>query len=174
MTYNVDIMVFGLFLVFLLKSPHFTYCFVFHSSVNVSLSQKSLKDGVYFLHMFVVPTNHKPLSRSPKIAHSYTKLTQLSAPKPEAFSLMGGAAKNKTGTSAQPLSDVPVPHWRSRVTVSVMTEDISFDRNNFPREIISFVKDRIDWSSMSYYPVALIDKLSFRIRDLQVGLKTRL
>ena len=119
--------------------------------------------------MFVVPANHKPLSRSPKIAHSYTKLTQLSKPKAEAFNLMGGA-KNETGGKASAPSDTPVPHWRSRVTVSVMTEDISFDRSNFPREIISYVKERIEWTTMSYYPIALIDKLSFRIRDLMVCL----
>lgn len=140
------------------------------SSVNVSLPPKSMKDGVYFLHMFVVPANHKPLSRSLKIAHSYTKLTQLSKPKAEAFNLMGGGSKNETGGKANAPSDTPVPHWRSRVTVSVMTEDISFDRSNFPREIISYVKERIEWTTMSYYPIALIDKLSFRIRDLMVCL----
>lgn len=117
--------------------------------------------------MYVVPPNVNALSGSAKIAYSSTKMTQLSVPKLEAFNLMGG---NKTETikETKQSSDKTVPHWRSRVTVSLVTDDVAFDKHAFPHEIIRYVRNRIDWDTMSYYPIAVVDKLSFRIRDLEV------
>lgn len=63
-----------------------------------------------------------------------------------------------------------VPHLRSRVTLSVMTDDLSLDRYAIPAELYSYISNRIESKTMSYLPIALIDKISHRLRDLKVSL----
>lgn len=145
---------------------HLFCVFLFCSKVNVSLSLRTFKTGKYFMHMYLFPPNKDSLSGQHRKAYASGELTQLSIPKLEAFNLMGDKDSKPNNSSTEAM----VPHWRSRVTLSVMTDDVSLDRYGVPAEIYQHIKSKIDERTGSFLPIALVDKLSYRERDLQVNL----
>ena len=122
--------------------------------------------GEYYLHMYVHPPTSDPLSGDSKAAYAQGQLTQLAVPKLEAFNLMGDG--NNKDKKRDKNTETPVPHWRSRVTLSVMTDDISLDRYSVPGEIHQYVRHNLDPATGSYLPIAIVDGISFRLKDLQV------
>jgi len=60
-----------------------------------------------------------------------------------------------------------VTHWRSKVTVSIMADDLSIDRKAVPYELYKYLK--LHPEEGSYLPMVYIDRLSYRLRDLVVS-----
>ncbi|XP_067929724.1 lipid scramblase CLPTM1L-like [Watersipora subatra] len=131
--------------------------------LNVTLPNRTFKIGKYFLHAFLHRPNTDPLVTAP-LALVSAQLTELSIPQLEAFNLIG---KDKNDTASKNASDVPVPHWRSRIVLSVMTDDVSFDQQQMPGELIRFIQNRVEKKTSSYFPIIVADHMNFRIKDLQ-------
>jgi Cleft lip and palate transmembrane protein 1 (CLPTM1). len=115
--------------------------------------------------MYLYLPKTDPLTGAP-LAHAVAPLTELSVPKLEVFNLIG---KENSSSKSDDTSDVPVPHWRTRVVMSVMTDDVAFDKQQMPGELVQYIQNRVDRKTSSYYPIAVPDHMNFRIKDLQVS-----
>uniref|UniRef100_A0A3Q3NGD6 Lipid scramblase CLPTM1L n=1 Tax=Mastacembelus armatus TaxID=205130 RepID=A0A3Q3NGD6_9TELE len=58
-----------------------------------------------------------------------------------------------------PRSHNPVSHWRPHLSVTVMSEDFTFNKAGLPSDVRRYMK-------MIYLPLLLVNELSFRVRDL--------
>ena len=134
--------------------------------MNVTLSEASLNNGNFTLHMVLIAADkdvNKDIKKSEVLSDASASLTEYTLPKLKAFNLMG----DNSSKASNRLSETPTLHWRSCVTLSVMTDDISFTRSSVPAEIHPLL--RLDRRTGSYMPIAFIDHISFRLRDLVVS-----
>lgn len=133
--------------------------------MNITLPKKTLNNGSYYLHFLLLKPEtdlDKAVEMSSVISSAMALVTQYSVPKVEAFNLMG---TNSTGQNKS--NEAPFTHLHSRVTLSIMSEKVSFDKRSVPGEILPLL--RIDQRSRSYLPILLIDRLNFRLKDLVVS-----
>ncbi|ESO82684.1 hypothetical protein LOTGIDRAFT_108820 [Lottia gigantea] len=128
---------------------------------NVSIPWKTRKNGTLFAHVFVLPKKSDPFV-SELVSHSYTSLTTYAIPKALAINLLGNSGRNKSGYIGP---NKPVTHWRQKLTISVMEDDIAFDRMGIPAEVFRYMKIS---RTGEYLPVLYIDELAFRTKDLLV------
>nr|XP_022340363.1 cleft lip and palate transmembrane protein 1-like protein [Crassostrea virginica]XP_022340364.1 cleft lip and palate transmembrane protein 1-like protein [Crassostrea virginica] len=126
-------------------------------NVNVSLPRKVRNNGTMYVHVFLVPAGQDPFI-SQYTVHRHTLITTYTLPKSEVFSLIGDTQKNG---SSDP--NLPLAHWRQKVTINIMNEYLALDRNSIPHDIYRYFKASPDGD---YLPVLFIDELSFRVRDL--------
>ena len=59
---------------------------------------------------------------------------------------------------------IPVPHLRTKIKLSIMTDDVDLPTKEIPGEIYHLL--RMNSDSKSYLPMIFFDELSMRIRDL--------
>lgn len=131
--------------------------------MNVTLPEKTVNNGSYYIHFALLEPGtdlNQPLDMNSVISATYSRITRYSQPKLEAFNLMGS---NSTGMN----DSRPVTHLHTRVTLSVMTEDVSFSRLAVPAELHSSL--RIKQHPYSYLPILVVDRLSLRQKDLVVS-----
>ena len=126
-------------------------------TVNVTIPSSTKKNGSLFVHVFVHP--HKKSIFSEKAVHSTASLTTYIIPKSETINLMG------EDKSIKPKVTSKVSHWHSQVTITVMTDTISFDRRQVPQELMRYLKIT---TGLEYQPILHIDELSNRIKDLHL------
>uniref|UniRef100_A0A8C9TR11 Lipid scramblase CLPTM1L n=1 Tax=Scleropages formosus TaxID=113540 RepID=A0A8C9TR11_SCLFO len=81
-------------------------------------------------------------------------------PKPPEVSLISGEEEVRV------TSDKPVSHWRSRLTLNVVSEDFTFDREALPSDVHRYLRVFQNGKKMMYLPLLFIDELSNRVKDL--------
>ncbi|KAL8613870.1 hypothetical protein ACOMHN_032860 [Nucella lapillus] len=143
------------------KHTDFSLMDTMQQDVNVSVPSSTRKNGTLYMHAFLYPVG-KSASSSSLLAHTSTLITTYTLPRAVFINLLGEEATNK---SSGQVSDKPHTHWRSRLTVSVMYDDIMLDRRAIPGEIYRFL--RLTQDGKYYYPILFLDELSFRLKDLQ-------
>lgn len=134
--------------------------------MNVTLPTKTLNNGSYHLYFLLLKPEtdiSKPVKSSSVISEAHSLITRYSLPKTEAFNLIGSNSSNQNASEGQQV----VTHLQSKVTLSVMSDDVSFSRYSVPVEIHPLL--RIDERSYSYLPLLIIDKFSFRLENLVVS-----
>lgn len=125
-------------------------------TINITLPRKTRNNGTLYLHAFVVPLGKDPFNTQYQ-THKFTKITTYALPQSEYFSLVTDTAKNKFDP------DTPISHLRQNVKLSIMTDNIQFDRRAMPAEIYRLLKPSPEGD---YLPILYIDELAFRTRDL--------
>lgn len=132
--------------------------------MNVTLPGKTLKNGSFYIHFALLEHGtslDQPVSTHSVISATHSRITKYSLPKTEAFNLMGANTTNKNDSR-------PVTHLYTRVTLSVMTDNVSFNRKAVLPELYPLLT--VDRHTASYLPMLIVDRLSLRQKDLQVNI----
>uniref|UniRef100_A0AAY4CVV8 Lipid scramblase CLPTM1L n=1 Tax=Denticeps clupeoides TaxID=299321 RepID=A0AAY4CVV8_9TELE len=139
----------------------------FERVINVSLPKKTRKNGTLYAMVFVHQAGVSPW-QDPRQVHLVTQLTTYMLPKPPEVSLMSGHEKPELQEvpNAKPEADRPVSHWRSRLTLNVVSENFVFDREALPSDVHRYLRVFRNGKKMTYLPLLFVDELSNRVKDL--------
>ncbi|GFO30988.1 cleft lip and palate transmembrane protein 1-like protein [Plakobranchus ocellatus] len=132
---------------------------------NVSVPMKTRKNGTLYVHAFLYPRGK---SVDYFIGHSVSKITTYALPQASYINLLGSddskknmSATKETSTAAKEKTH---SHWRPKLSVAVLSDDVALDRHKIPGEIYEHL--RMSHDGNYYYPIVLIDELGFRLKDL--------
>uniref|UniRef100_A0A8C7JZH3 Lipid scramblase CLPTM1L n=1 Tax=Oncorhynchus kisutch TaxID=8019 RepID=A0A8C7JZH3_ONCKI len=78
----------------------------------------------------------------------------------------GLAFCQKHAATAPRVVDRPISHWRSRLTLNMMSEDFTFNRGTLPSDVRRYMRVFQDENRMVYLPLLHIDELSVRVKDM--------
>ncbi|XP_041799172.1 cleft lip and palate transmembrane protein 1-like protein [Chelmon rostratus] len=130
--------------------PHST----FERQVNVSLPQETRANGTLYAVVYVHKASVSPLEDSREV-HYAAQLTTYITP---------------THTEGQrdmlKRSENPVSHWRPHLSITMMSEDFTFNKAGLPSDVRRYMRVSQDGRQMIYLPLLLVNELSFRVRDL--------
>jgi len=150
--------------------------------VRVPLPKSVTKNGSLHLAVFAVQGLSDKIDTGvsgwwqnvisqPETTYSLTKLTQFAVPEAETFNLLGQEEEEIKTKDKKPLDrSKPVTHVRSRLVISLMTDQLNLDPRNIPGEIAGTMQLSQDRSA--YLPLLYIDELTMRQRDLVLVNKT--
>uniref|UniRef100_A0A673G8E1 Lipid scramblase CLPTM1L n=1 Tax=Sinocyclocheilus rhinocerous TaxID=307959 RepID=A0A673G8E1_9TELE len=133
---------------------------VFSRLVNVSLPKKTRKNGTLYAMVFLHQAGVSPW-QDPHQVHLVTQLTTYTLPKPPEISLI-----TRQDEPSDSELDRPVSHWRSRLTVNVVSENFLFDREALPGDVHRYMRVYQSGKKMIYLPLLFVDELSNRVKDL--------
>ena len=141
-----------------------------NDEINLKLSPKVVKkNATQYLAMFSLPIDDKlenvqkkwsTMIRSEKAVFTLMTVTKYHVPEAETFQLLGGEEEK----SDVKVTRDPVVHLRSKIKVSVMTDDISLPSVGIPGEIYHLI--RLNTDGKKYLPMIFFNELSMRTREL--------
>ncbi|XP_030645269.1 lipid scramblase CLPTM1L [Chanos chanos] len=144
----------------------------FERLVNVTLPKKTRRNGTLYAVVFVHHVGVSPWN-DPRQVHLVTQLTTYMLPKPAEISLITGEEEpqkqERQGSGAgraDSAVDRPVSHWRSRLTLNVVSENFLFDREALPGDVHRYMRIFQSGKKMVYLPILFVDELSNRVKDL--------
>uniref|UniRef100_A0A8C5G7Y7 Lipid scramblase CLPTM1L n=1 Tax=Gouania willdenowi TaxID=441366 RepID=A0A8C5G7Y7_GOUWI len=165
------------------KEEEFNVSSKFERIVNVSLPKKTRNNGTLFALIFVHQAGVNPW-QDPRHVHFVSQLTTYMVPKPPEISLISGndqtqVRREKTrptsgseargGASSSSSSDHPVSHWRSRLTLNIVSDHFLFDREHLPSDVHRYLRVFQNGKRMVYLPLLFVDQLSNRVKDLVIN-----
>lgn len=135
-------------------------------TINVSVPAKTRNNGTLYLHAFIYPRGK---SVEYFIGHSVSEITAFAFPQASFINLLGSKDVKRENASKEtnklPSSlEKTQSHWRPKAAINVLRDNIALDRQQIPGEIFEFLRSSPDGNY--YYPIVLIDELSFRLKDL--------
>uniref|UniRef100_A0A8C5A2B4 Lipid scramblase CLPTM1L n=1 Tax=Gadus morhua TaxID=8049 RepID=A0A8C5A2B4_GADMO len=148
------------------KEDNFEVDSKFERIVNVSLPKKTRHNGTLFAIVFVHQAGVSPW-QDPKQVHLVAQLTTYMLPKPPEVSLISaeeGQAEDDKGAAE---SDNPVSHWRTRLTLNIVSDHFQFDKESLPSDVHRYLR------KMVYLPLLFVDELSNRVKDLVINRTTK-
>uniref|UniRef100_A0A8C1WXS1 Lipid scramblase CLPTM1L n=1 Tax=Cyprinus carpio TaxID=7962 RepID=A0A8C1WXS1_CYPCA len=128
----------------------------FERLVNVSLPKKTRKNGTLYAMVFLHQAGVSPW-QDPHQVHLVTQLTTYMLPKPPEISLITGQDEPQQKQSSDSELDRPVSHWRSRLTVNVVSENFQFDREALPGDVHRYMRVYQSGKKMIYLPLLFVD-----------------
>ncbi|KAL0985284.1 hypothetical protein UPYG_G00154990 [Umbra pygmaea] len=134
----------------------------FERVVNVSLPLATRNNGTLHTMVFVHKFGVSPLQDSQQV-HRVAHLITYMVPKE---TLRSHTELHNNQTVTGPQADRPISHWRSRLTLNMMSEDFNFNRGNLPSDIRHYMRVFQEENRMIYLPLLHIDELSARVKDL--------
>ncbi|XP_029514723.1 lipid scramblase CLPTM1L-like isoform X2 [Oncorhynchus nerka] len=143
----------------------------FERIVNVSLPKKTCKNGTLYAMVFLHQAGMSPW-QDPRQVHLVSQLTTYMIPKPPEVSLISGEEATQAEQlkrkpkGGDPAVDRPVSHWRSRLTLNVVSEDFIFDRDFLPSDVHRYLRVFQNGKKRVYLPLLFVDELSNRVKDL--------
>ncbi|KAF3839983.1 hypothetical protein F7725_018700, partial [Dissostichus mawsoni] len=129
----------------------------FEREVNVSLPEQTRDNGTLFAVVYIHKAGVSPLRTAEKCT------MQLSSPP---TSLPPIQRDKETRTRASPRSENPVSHWRPHLSVTMMSEDFTFNKAGLPSDVRRYMRVSQEGRQMIYLPLLLVNEISFRVRDL--------
>ncbi|XP_054637433.1 lipid scramblase CLPTM1L-like [Dunckerocampus dactyliophorus] len=120
----------------------------FVRQVNVVLPEETRANGSLYAVVYIHKANVSPLEDSQEVHHAALLTTYISP----------------ANTSSK--SKHPVSHWRPRLSVTMMSEDFTFNKGGIPSDVRRYIRISQEGRRIIYLPLLLIDELSFRVRDL--------
>ncbi|XP_004549196.1 lipid scramblase CLPTM1L [Maylandia zebra] len=165
------------------KEENFDVNSKFERTINVSLPKKTRNNGTLYALIFVHQAAHDPW-HDPRQVHLVAQLTTYMVPKPPEISLISGEDKTKgqkegqqkklhdaaagggARAGATSVSDHPVSHWRSRLTVNIVGDHFLFDREYLPNDVHRYLRVFQNGKKVVYLPLLFVDELSNRVKDL--------
>ncbi|RUS76351.1 hypothetical protein EGW08_015881, partial [Elysia chlorotica] len=147
------------------KYSNFTVDESVEKNFNISVPMKTRNNGTLYLHAFLYPRGK---SVDYFIGHSVSEITAFAFHQASYINLLGTRDIEDKNSSKEesksPSQKKTYAHWRPKVTVSVLGDNLALDRQQIPGEIYEFLRSSPDGNY--YYPIVLIDELSFRLKDL--------
>jgi len=143
--------------------------------VVVKLPRSVTRNGSMYLSVFAChpALGNKDMSRegwwqdvinNPQTSYTLTKLTQFAIPEAETFNLLSEDSGEKPKVERD--RSKPITHLRSKLTLSLMTDQLSMSIRQVPGEIgqvMQLTKDR-----KKFLPILYVDELTMRLRDLVI------
>lgn len=143
--------------------------------VSVKLPRSVTRNGSMYLSVFACypGLGEKDMSRegwwqevinTPQTSYTLTKLTQFAIPEAETFNLLSEETGDKPKVERD--RSRPVTHLRSKLTLSLMTDQLSMSIKQVPGEIgqvMQLTKDR-----KQFLPILYVDELTMRLKDLVI------
>jgi len=143
--------------------------------VNVKLPRSVTRNGSMYFSVFACHPGlgEKDMSRegwwqevinTPSTSYTLTKLTQFAIPEAETFNLLSEETGDKPKVERD--RSKPVTHLRSKLTLSLMTDQLSMSIRQVPGEIgqvMQLTKDR-----KQFLPILYVDELTMRLKDLVI------
>ncbi|KAG7458263.1 hypothetical protein MATL_G00236230 [Megalops atlanticus] len=151
-----------------LKVEDFDIHSKFERIVNVSLPKKTRNNGTLYTLVFVHQSGISPWQDSRQV-HQVAQLTTYMLPKPPEVSLISGQdapQPEEQKSTSDTTIDKPVSHWRSRLTLNIVAEDFTFDREALPSDVHRYLRVFQIGKKMVYLPLLFVDELSNRVKDL--------
>jgi len=145
-------------------------------SAKVKLPKSVTNNGTMYLSVFAcLPALGDKVDMSedtwwhdvinkPQTSYVLTKLTQFHIPEAETFNLLGDEKTEEEKPKVSVDRSRPVTHLRSRVILSVMTDQVRMSVREVPGElghVMQLTPDR-----KKFLPLLYVDELSMRMRDL--------
>lgn len=132
--------------------------------VNVSIPLRTRNNGSLYAHIFFHLRGREPFLDKHTI-HTSIPLTSFNVPQSKVVNLLTDKAPNVSWH----VREKPVTHWKSKLTINIVQDKVSFQQHAIPGELYRFIK----FSPEGYYlPIVFIDELSNRLSDLQPINKT--
>lgn len=78
----------------------------------------------------------------------------------------GGGARAGGGAGGATESDNPVSHWRSRLTLNIVSDHFLFDKESLPSDVHRYLRVFPSGKKLVYLPLLFVDELSNRVKDL--------
>ncbi|KAM9386087.1 LOW QUALITY PROTEIN: lipid scramblase CLPTM1L-like [Pholidichthys leucotaenia] len=161
------------------KEENFDVNTKFERIVNVSLPKKTRNNGTLYALIFVHQSGVTPW-QDPHRVHFVAQLTTYMVPKPPEISLISGEDQTQgqkeqvqqkkrhdaAGGGATSASDHPVSHWRSRLTLNIVSDHFLFDTEYLPSDVHRYLRILQNGKKMVYLPLLFVDELSNRVKDL--------
>ncbi|XP_043679864.1 cleft lip and palate transmembrane protein 1-like protein isoform X1 [Vespula pensylvanica] len=150
----------------LYMQQNFDYTQTQNISLSIDLPRKTQKNGTLFLHVILVPSSQKQfksfkeLQKDIFMTNTIIELTQYSVPEAKVFNLLG--EQDETVRKKEKYVH-PITHIKSKVTFTIMTEDIGFPKDNVPVELIN---DLRILNGNIFLPIINYDFLQTRHHDL--------
>jgi len=143
--------------------------------VVVKLPRSVTRNGSMYMSVFACHPGlgNKDMSRdgwwqdvinNPQTSYTLTKLTQFAIPEAETFNLLSEDSGEKAKVERD--RSKPITHLRSKLTLSLMTDQLSMSIRQVPGEIgqvMQLTKDR-----KKFLPILYVDELTMRLRDLVI------
>jgi len=143
--------------------------------VNLKLPRSVTRNGSLYLSVFACNPGlgEKDMTvdgwwqeaiNSPHTSYTLTRLTQFAIPEAETFNLLSEEKSDKPKVEKDRTR--PVTHIRSKLIVSLMTDQLSMSIKQVPGEIgqvMQLTKDR-----KQFLPILYVDELSMRLKDLVI------
>ncbi|XP_041932897.1 cleft lip and palate transmembrane protein 1-like protein isoform X2 [Alosa sapidissima] len=151
----------------ILREEDFDLHSKFERQVNITLPKKTRKNGTLFAMVFVHQAGVSPWQDQRQV-HQVTQLTTYMLPKPPEVSLIAGEEEQKAKEQQKPGTgaDRPVSHWRTRLTLNIVSEEFVFDRSALPADVHRYLRVYQNGKKMVYLPLLFVDELSNRVKDL--------
>uniref|UniRef100_A0A4W5QGR0 Lipid scramblase CLPTM1L n=1 Tax=Hucho hucho TaxID=62062 RepID=A0A4W5QGR0_9TELE len=146
----------------------------FERVVNVSLPLATRNNGTLHTLVYVHKFGVSPLQDNQQVHHvaqlstymifncsvwlTHLIISFMASP--------GLAFSQKHAATAPPVVDRPISHWRSRLTLNMMSEDFTFNRGTLPSDVRRYMRVFQDENRMVYLPLLHIDELSVRVKDM--------
>uniref|UniRef100_A0A6Q2YD38 Lipid scramblase CLPTM1L n=1 Tax=Esox lucius TaxID=8010 RepID=A0A6Q2YD38_ESOLU len=139
----------------------------FERTVNVSIPKKTRNNGTLYALAFVHQAGVTPW-QDQKQVHLVAQLTTYMVPKPAEVSLISGeeTPQVRLAEGGDTAVERPVSHWRSRLTLNVVSEEFVFDKDFLPSDVHRFLRVFQNGKKMIYLPLLFVDELSNRVKDL--------
>uniref|UniRef100_A0A8C4EMP3 Lipid scramblase CLPTM1L n=1 Tax=Dicentrarchus labrax TaxID=13489 RepID=A0A8C4EMP3_DICLA len=153
------------------KEDEFDVDSKFERIVNVSLPKKTRNNGTLYALIFVHQAGVTPW-QDPRQVHLVAQLTTYMVPKPPEISLISGEDQTKvlsSGDGPTSSSVHPASHWRSRLTLNIVSDHFMFDREYLPSDVHRYLRVFQNGKKMVYLPLLFVDELSNRVKDLVIN-----
>ncbi|EZA62575.1 hypothetical protein DMN91_005507 [Ooceraea biroi] len=134
----------------------------------LNIPRRTQQNGTLFLHVLITPMSTKQdksfvgLLNDMFTSYATIKMSQYIVPEAETFKLLG----EKDFTVKKPKENVvhPVSHIKSRVTFTIMTDNVMLPAYSMPAELMDHIKII---GKQTFLPIVACDFLQTRHRDLQ-------
>ncbi|XP_008204227.1 cleft lip and palate transmembrane protein 1-like protein [Nasonia vitripennis] len=152
------------------KNKQFDYLHESDIPLTIDIPYKTRQNGSLFLHIILSPQFFNPDGVFSKFVddiqtvHTIVRFNEFVVPQAETFNLLGddenygGKKQKKKSTMHQPVS-----HIKSRLTFTIMTDDIKLPINDFPIELSNTAKITQD---RKFLPLVHYNFLYTRFKDL--------
>ncbi|XP_071326296.1 lipid scramblase CLPTM1L-like isoform X2 [Trachinotus anak] len=134
--------------------PHSTL----ERQVNVTLPEETQANGTLYAVVYVHKAGVSPLEDSKEV-HYAAQLTTYITP-------THTRGQRDTQKRSSPRSENPVSHWRPHLSVTMMSEDFTFNKAGLPSDVRRYMRVSQEGRQMIYLPLLLVNELSVRVRDL--------
>lgn len=150
---------------FVYNNKNFNYTHANTLQLTLNIPRKTRNNGTLFLHIIIAPNSKKyekniNIQKDPYVSSITIKMTQYKVPEAEAFNLL--SEKHSDLKKKQNLIN-PVTHIKSRVTFTIMTDDIKLPVHNVPIELVNHLKII---QGKTFLPIVNCDFLQTRHHDL--------
>uniref|UniRef100_T1ITR1 Lipid scramblase CLPTM1L n=1 Tax=Strigamia maritima TaxID=126957 RepID=T1ITR1_STRMM len=136
-------------------------------SINVTMLNEAVTNKTVYLHIVMVPQytsvkNPITLITNPLAATAVGALVTYMIPEKRVFNILN--SEMKIVNQNKMIKEQPTAHWRTKMIFEIVTDKSSLPSRNMPRELIKFIRMA---PRNEYLPVLFINKMKYRITDLQ-------